>query len=131
MRGTNLLAQYQAYDPGFEPQRSPAQPNAANRIGTGMQAAGGAAMAINPYVGAGLEAAGLLANLYGNYQASEDADQQYAQQMAEYNDVKYYERKRAEEEARRQAMFESANYAQGDQNSRLARYASYNRGINL
>jgi hypothetical protein len=128
---TDLLSQYQAYDQGFKPQQSRPQPNTANRIGTGLQAAGAGAMAINPYVGAGLEAAGLLANLYGNYQASEDADRQYAQQMAEYNDVKYYDRKRAEEEARRQAMFDSANYAQGDQNSRLARYASYNRGINL
>jgi hypothetical protein len=128
MRGTNLLSQYQDYDAGFQPQRSS---NTANRIGNGMQAAEGMAMAINPYVGAGLEAAGLLANLYGSYQASEEADKQYAAQMREYQDVKNYDRRTAEEDARLRALYESANYAQGDQNNRLTRYAAYNRGIGL
>lgn len=125
IRSDNLLAQYQAYNPGFQPQYNQAAPQAAATT---------ALSAAVPVAGAVMQGVGLLSSLYGNYTANKQADRQYRLQKAEFERQKKIEdEQRAIQEGERglKHAYDAAGYSQGMDDNRLAKYLAYYRGIGL
>jgi hypothetical protein len=93
----------------------------------GLQGAAGASAAM-PWVSAGLSAAGLLSSLYGGYQAQEQADRNYADQMREYKRQQAIEERDRERQIQEQYLKDQMSVSQfGSQNdqNRMAQYAPY------
>lgn len=96
------------------------QPNTAQQIGQVAQAAGTIPSPIAP----ALQTAGILANLYGNFQAGDQAEKNYELQMMQYQDQlsrQERERKKLEEAQRLSNIYSAANYTneQGRQDQPL------------
>jgi hypothetical protein len=93
----------------------------------GLQGASGASAAM-PWVSAGLSAAGLLSSLYGGYQAQEQADKNYEDQMREYKRQQAIEERDRERQIQEQYLKDQMSVSQfGSQNdqNRMAQYAPY------
>jgi hypothetical protein len=102
--------------------------NSYQGAGQGLEAAGGATATVLPWVGAGLSAAGLLSQLYGNYKAEQVAEKNYQAQMKEYEDQKALlaEQQRKEDAQRAlQNEYTAMTAANGSMDGRLARYQNY------
>lgn len=109
-------------------------PRTYQRTGQGLEAAGGATATVLPFVGAGLSAAGLLSQLYGNYRAEQIARRNYRDQLREFEEDKAHQRdreRRQDGEQELQDRYSAKGAADSDMNGRLARYLGYYRQIGL
>ena len=120
----DMTSDVQDYDPNFTPIQSTA--NDAQRWGQGLKAL--------PWVGAGLQAAGLAANIYGGYKSNQIAQQNYEAQLKEYA----RQRSMQEDEIKRQVAqqqlantYQAANKTQTDHDRLLAQYAPYYRMVGI
>ena len=87
-----------------------------------------------PFVQAGLSGVGLLASLYGNYEANKVARKNYNLQKDEFD----YQRNVGEDDRRRKNaqddltnLYSAANRADQGEAGRMARYMNYYRQIGL
>lgn len=113
----DMLANYQQYNPGFQQMQSPRPSKFAAAL---------------PYVQAGMQGAGLLAGLYGNYRAAEIAEDNAEQQRKEFEYQRRMEEERIEREKQQQSLantYASASRADQGEDNRLAKYQGYFRNI--
>lgn len=123
--------EYSRYKPNFIPVQS--GPNEASQWGQGLQQAGAASMAL-PWVGAGLQTAGLISSLYGAYEGNQQAERNYELQKKEFEYQRGLESERRRREQEQQSLtnsYSAANKAQSDEDRLMSRYAPYYRGLGL
>lgn len=102
--------------PSYTPQAQTAQPQTPQNSWLGP-------------AGLALDVVGTGLNAYGAYKQGKQADKQYNLEKEEFNfdkAISLEDRQRAEEERRRRADLEAANYAGSYQNNAIQGYGGYN-----
>ena len=134
------LGQYSQYSQPLDSYRlnQPDAPSTdwgggAAKVGGGAAAGAATGSAILPGWGTAIGAGvGALAGLYGAYRSQDTADQNYKDQVQQWEAQQRLDkaaRDKAEADARLQREYDAAQYAGHQRDSRLSRYSSYLTGI--
>jgi hypothetical protein len=113
-------------------------PNTAQNVGSGLTGVGSAAMTMAPMagpaapivagVGAGMQAVGTIANIYGAYKAQEEQKQKDEEEKKRYERQMQMQQAQIDAQAKQQAFSNeqsSGNYAQNFQDRISKNYGNY------